>query len=126
MKIYLASGFNRRSELRELANKLESIGHLVVSEWIWLDRRAERGSDNWDDFAKEIARSNVKDLKRCEAVVIDAYGIRDSNHGGVHTELGWGLAKNLDIYLIGPRGNTFHWLENIKRVEDYEELLRLI
>ena len=123
-RFYLASGFNRRDYLRLLAAKLEELGHEVSSSWIHYPNRPERNGPAWDYFATKVAGENLLDLTMSDALIIDGKGIRETNHGGVHTELGWALARDWPIYLLGPRTNTFHWLPQVLQVTE-EELLSL-
>ncbi len=122
MKIYLASGFHYRFVLRKVAEKLEAQGHAVVSSWIWIDERPDRGSALYEAFAKRVAARNRFELQEAEALIVDSWGISTQNHGGVHTELGIALALHKAIYLVGPRSNTFHWLPEITQFMDWEFL----
>lgn len=121
-RVYLASGFNRRWALRLLANALEKKGIEVCSRWIWIENRPDREDGDWEGFAEVIAESNLYDLQRADILVIDAKGIRETNKGGVHSELGFFLAKKRPIYLIGERSNTFHWLPQVKQI-NYQQLV---
>lgn len=124
--IYLASGFNRRHELRGLTPRLIAKGYFVCSSWIWIEERPDKDAPFYSDFAKKIANINFLDLLQADMLVVDAYGIMPDNNGGVHFETGFMVARDKPVYLIGPRGNSFHYLDNIQRVENYEELLALL
>lgn len=124
--IYLASGFSWRHNFRELSKKLECKGHTVTSSWIWVEERPDRKSRYWDDFATKIAASNLIDLLRSNCLVIDTRGIRPDGNGGAWSELGFALAKDWPIYLIGGKTNTFLWSEGIQRVWGDEQLLELL
>lgn len=124
MNIYLASGFRQRDKLRELAQQLHENGHWICSSWLELNERPERDSESWDEFAEKIAGANYVDMLLADCLVIDADGIAPDNNGGVHTELGIALARDIQIYLVGKRGNTFHWMPCVRVVEDYDELFR--
>jgi len=122
VKIYLASGFHHRYVLRRVAAKLTARGHEVVSSWIWIDERPERGSMAYMEFAKEVAAVNLVDLKKADTIIVDGHGIREGNHGGVHTELGFALGAGMAVFLVGPRSNTFHWLPEISQFPSWEFL----
>lgn len=122
--VYLASGFHWRENLRELAHKLIEKKYTICSSWIWLEERPLREDTNWDKFASDIAHINYVDLLIANIIVVDARGIKSDNKGGAHTELGFGLGKGIPVFLIGPKGNTFHWLSRITKVESEEELIR--
>lgn len=124
MKIYLASGYHHRFALRKVADQLKERGHEVVSSWIWIDERPERDSFHYEEFAKRVAARNRFDLMEADAIVVDAWGITERNHGGVHTEFGFALGLNKAVYLVGPRINTFHWLPEITLFPDWEFLFK--
>lgn len=126
MRIYLASGFNWRHNFRTLAKNIEAKGHTVTSSWIYIDERPERSHPFWDEFAKAIAASNLIDLLRSDALVIDTRGMRPDNNGGADSELGFALAKGWPIYLIGPKRNTFLWSEGITQFTDECPLIDLL
>src|SRR3990172_8523835 len=109
MKIYLASGFSHRYTLREEADHLQMIGHEIVSRWIWLEDRPERDQKDWDNFAADIASQNLEDLLAAELLIVDSNGIRPTNNGGVHFELGFAYCRARTV-LIGAKGCTFHLL----------------
>lgn len=123
MRIYLASGFNWRHNFRCLAKNIEAKGHTVTSSWIWIDERPERSSGDWDEFAKKIAASNLIDLHRSNALILDTRGIRPDGNGGADSELGFAIAKDWPIYLIGERRNTFLWTPDIKHYRNEDKLL---
>lgn len=124
MKIYLASGFSHRYILQEEAEHLRLLGHEITSSWIWLEGRPSREDPGFQAFAEEIAARNVSELTQSGWVIVDANGIRPSNNGGVHFELGWAIGAGRRAVLIGPRGNTFHWFHGIERHEDWKSFYR--
>lgn len=126
MKFYLASGFNRRYHLRTLAGDLDNLGHEIVSRWIWINERPERDQQEWREFAENIAIANLMDLNQADSMIVDAYGIKPDNNGGCSTELGFAIAKDLPIYIVGEMPNTFSHLEQIIKVDDYPSLLNLL
>lgn len=131
--VYLASGFRQAETLRRLATKIETITladhkqrYRICSNWIYVLTRPDRERPEWDAFASKIAAMNLIDLHTANTLVVDTRGIAVANNGGVHTELGFGLGKDLPIYLIGQGRNTFMWLPQIIRVADEDELLYLL
>lgn len=124
MKIYLASGFRQRFVLRQAALALSMRGHEVVSSWIWLEGRPNRGDDTFESFAVDIARRNLQELREAGALIVDSQGIASDNSGGVHFELGHAIGEGKQVYLVGPPGNTFHWLPQIARAEDWEQFFQ--
>lgn len=99
-------------------------GHEIVSTWIWLDDRPEREESSFDHFARFIAQKNVVELEIADAVIVDSDGIAPDNSGGVHTELGFALGARKRTILVGPMGNTFHWLREIEKFSTWPDLFR--
>ena len=126
MNIYLASGFRQRTKLRHFASLLEEKRISVCSRWIWLDERPERGTEDWETFAEAIAYENVEDLIKADAIIIDTEGIADSNNGGVHFETGFMYALGKPVIVVGRPKNTFHWLQDIFIVENYNKAMAVV
>jgi nucleoside 2-deoxyribosyltransferase len=125
--VYLASGFRQRNELRKLAIMLEEKNITTCSSWIWIDKRPDRTDQDWNQFAPKIAIKNLADLLSADILVLDTNGIAPDNNGGCHFETGFMLAREKPIYIIGQRGNTFHWLlEDEDIFNNYEELIEKI
>lgn len=124
MRIYLASGFRQRLILRRAAIWLMTHGHEIVSTWIWLEERPNREDGDFDVFACDIAEKNLYELRHSDVVIIDADGIAPDNSGGVHTELGFALGARKRAILVGPRGNTFHWHQEVERFPTWSDLFR--
>ena len=127
MNFYLASGYSNRYNLRELAQDLIRKGHTIQSSWIYIEDRPDRtDSSIWDSFAADIARFNLQDLEKSDAMIVDANGIRPDGNGGAHFEMGFGIASSMTMFYVGERRNTFAWLPEICVVENYEQLLDII
>jgi len=119
---YLASGFRQRSKFRELAKELSKLKIETCSSWIWVKDRPGRSTKDWDFFADKIASKNIIDLTLADILIVDTEGIAQSNHGGTHFETGFMFARHKPVFIVGERGNTFHWLLT-PPFKDYEELL---
>ena len=119
MNIYLASGFRHASAFREIANRFEELGHKVVSSWIWLEGRPERGGLMWPEFAKSIALTNLSELRRAALVILDTNGMGTDNHGGADFELGWAVGRGIRAVVIGNPRSTFHGV--LERYDNWED-----
>ena len=124
MRVYLASGFRQRFVLRRAAVWLMAHGHEIVSTWIWIEERPSREDLDFGTFAREIAEKNLCELWQADIVIVDADGIAPDNSGGVHTELGFAIGARKRIILVGPKGNTFHWLREIEKFPTWLALFR--
>lgn len=126
MNFYLASGFSHRYALRNLGKVLEELGHNVVSQWLYLEVRPDPDDPDKDIFLREIGQKNYEDLQRADVLVLDMDGVRVDGNGGAHTELGFFLAKEKPIYLVGNPSNSFHWLPQVKQVASHRELIEVL
>ena len=120
MNLYLASRYDRRSEMVEVADRLVGAGHGVTSRWI-------RG------FGKPDAETALYDLT--DIVVADALVLFTEEpeahlpftaRGGRHVEFGYALRAGKKLFLVGPGENIFHHLPDVVAVDDVEELLRCL
>jgi hypothetical protein len=115
MKLYLASRYDRRVELQELARSIERLGHVVTSRWI-----AGLGEEDADN-----ARYDLTDIVVADAFVLftehpDTTAIL---HGARHVEFGYALRAGKTVFIVGPRENLFHELPEITHFADADELL---
>lgn len=119
MKIYLSARYGRQAELQRVRDDLEAAGHEVVSRWIDSD-----DPDDLDDPVRlaEIAGENLEDLSFADCFIAftenPAMDVPGATRGGRHVELGYVLNEMRDvaIYLVGPRENAFHSLDDVKSV----------
>lgn len=122
--VYLASGFARRYILRDVANSLEVLGYNVVSRWIELEVRPAPEDPRYVNFLAEVGRKNIEDLDIAHILMCDMEGVADHpTNGGAHTEVGYSLAQNKEIWIVGPRTNSFQWLPQINFVPAWSDLL---
>jgi hypothetical protein len=125
--IYIAGKWKERHRLKKIADKVESLGHIVVSRWL------KNPSNAAKDFEKE-ARRDVEDLLACTLFILDSF----EPGSGSEVELGFvcGLKERTNdelphIWLVGPKRNIFHhyfpevyfdnWCQVLKVLEVYSE-----
>lgn len=114
MKVYLAAQFPRREEMAGIKSELESAGFVVTSCWIEAPGAEVRSAE-----PEELARCAAMDLEdlRSADVLIAFSEEHDSGYytGGRHVELGYALALQIPVLLIGPIENVFHALSDVWR-----------
>lgn len=125
MKVYLAAQYARRDELKQHAVKLQEVGVEVTSRW--LEEKAPLNSDMGDhkvDFYQETATIDIEDIDRANAVVFFSedplVGIK---RGGRHVEFGYAHAKEMPIYVIGPKENVFHYRDRVYHYDTLEAFI---
>ena len=121
VRVYLASRFARRDELRAIATELESEGLIVTSRWL-----ESPTSVSTDDLAPggrgaELAVMDLEDLRRSDICVAftEEHGHPRPGRGGRHTELGIAIGLGIDVVLVGPREHVFHALPSIRHFHDW-------
>lgn len=111
MKIYIASRYSRRDEMRTVASLLTKAGAYVTSRWLYEDKplNTQMGDDS-DFFYEATQRVDLMDVDAADVVLFFAEDpLVGTPRGGRHVEFGYALGKGKSISVIGPRENVFHY-----------------
>lgn len=115
VKIYIAAPYPLRDEAIRVMRMLEVGGLEVTSRWLKAP----------DDLADEHARKDLDDVAAADVLLaLNPEGWANQGTGGRHVELGYAIALGKPIVLVGERTNIFHYLSNIKIVDDSEDLTK--
>lgn len=111
--VYIACAYNRKQCAEEIRETLQAQGMKVSSTWHSEDPFSR--SETFLDEILAVAQQNLKDLDNSQAVllVLNHPVTREempSTSGGCHTELGYALAKNIPVYILGLSGNPYCFL----------------
>lgn len=120
-RVYVAGRFDRRHELRAIADELQSSGWEVVSRWLYED--AAKPREGWvaGGRAAEIATMDLQDVRTADVLIaLTEHAGSPKGDGGRHVELGVALALDLRTVLVGPREHVFHCLTRIEQYEDWD------
>ena len=123
MKVYIASRFERKDEMKSLSKILPGFGIHVQSRW--LDETispTSQLSDITPVYAKEQAGYDLEDIDSVDTLLFFADPVPLTVRGGKHVEFGYALAKGKRIIVVGGNDNIFHYLDNIVHyltVEDF-------
>ncbi len=125
MKIYLAASFGRQKEMREVRDKLHTLGHKVVSRWI--DVETVETSNAADgglgaSSAAVYAFHDLEDIRKSDCV-ISFTGQAGGERGGRHVEFGIGLGLGLYPIVVGPREHFFHFITTVIHFKTTESML---
>lgn len=141
MKIYLASRYGRREELCGYRTQLEAMGHAVTARWLNGDHQVSddgrplrdsgealvEGDDGSASEAAARLRSHfatedLLDVLACDLFIAFTEPPRSSaSRGGRHVELGFALALEKTIIVVGHRENIFCWLGCVRFFETFRD-----
>ena len=118
MKVYLAGRYQEQAAMRacrdEWADKIS-----VTARWI---------DGKHDGVAPQICcLDDLADIDAADALVLwNPKAQHGNGRGGRHVELGYALAREKRIIIIGDRENVFHWHPAIEHVADFPDAFALL
>jgi nucleoside 2-deoxyribosyltransferase len=125
MKIYIASRYSRRNEMRQVARALQAAGATVTSHWLSEDKPLQtQMGDDPDDFYIETSRIDLADIDSSDMVLFFAEDpLVGIPRGGRHVEFGYALGKGKWICVIGPKENVFHYHPRVFHYNSVHEFM---
>lgn len=105
MNIYLASFFDTRERLRPIRDKLQEMGHTVVSSWI---DEQETVIGLTPQQSRAAASRDLEEIKACDLLILDT--LDENSRGGREVEFGYTLDSMAIAWIVGPTRNIFHSL----------------
>lgn len=106
MKVYLAGRYDRRLELLGYAGQLGR-HHLSTARWL---TGAHEGATDPETLVR-YAAEDLEDIDRSDVLVVftEDPSIGHTS-GGRHVEMGYALASDIEVVVVGPIENIFHHL----------------
>jgi len=129
VKVYLASRFSRRDEMRTYRAVIEGLGASVTSRWLNDDAGELEAQDDLDTpegiiVGRRCAETDVADVSEADAVIAFTEAPRGTKtRGGRHVELGIALGMGKRVVIVGPRENVFCCHPNVEQAADITEAL---
>lgn len=125
-KIYIAGRFSRINEFRRIAVLLRDRGYQITSQWLEEDVAPDHTmSDITPEYAQESAYTDLADIDRADTLLFFSVDpLVGTPRGGRHVEFGYALAQGLQVIVIGPRENIFHYFDNIRNYPTMDAFLR--
>ena len=125
-RIALIARLGRRPEMREIAKRLEAMGHAMCSTWVRCD---DEDGDLTLRQRQDAAVWNADDLESAGTAI--AFTERPpmppgSERGGRHADFGYALAVCKRVIVVGPRENIAYWHPKVEQVGTVAELLTLL
>jgi nucleoside 2-deoxyribosyltransferase len=115
VRVYLASQYPRRNEMREAAKELSNNGIGVTSRW--LEETAPLNSQLNDTPMYEnlhAAEVDTEDIRRCDTLILFSENpLTGLPRGTHHAEFGYALGLGKRVVVIGGPENVFHFLPQV-------------
>lgn len=100
----MAGSFAARERLRQIRERLRSMGYTVHSQW--LDETTECWG-NPHACLLQMTR-DITDINGSDMIILDTIDV--TTYGNSYTEWGVGLGRMMRKYLVGPPRNHYHYL----------------
>lgn len=114
MQVYIAAPYPWREDAIGVMVALEGAGIGCTASWL---RQVEEMTD-------AAARLDLADVDRADVLVaLNPPGWEDRGTGGRHVELGYALAKQKRVVLVGHSTNIFHYLSDVVQVQTPGDIL---
>lgn len=133
MKVYLASRYQRREEMKGIRDLLVfTLGHEVTSQWLDYEDNKPEAFDlveaEFTDSSAHVAdaeRTFVCDMDFENVLAADCLVLFTpaGTRGGCNVEWGMAMAAGKRMILVGPPGNIFHHYVKAERYDNIEEFL---
>ena len=122
--VYLAAGYDQQERMRGYRKVLEDRRHIVVTSR-WIDVKESNPMQETAIAADEVAaasycRMDLDDIDRADVFLM--FTDSPSTSGGRHTELGYALARDKVIFIVGPRENIFQAGEGVIHFATWDDL----
>jgi nucleoside 2-deoxyribosyltransferase len=113
IRVYIAAPYPTRAIAIRVMQRLEDAGIDVTSRWLRVD----------DEPTDAYARQDLADVAAADLLLaLNVAGWEDKGTGGRHVELGYALALQKPILLVGARSNIFHHLAAVTVVSPMDEI----
>jgi nucleoside 2-deoxyribosyltransferase len=126
--VYLAAGYDQQVRMRGYRKTLEDRGNIIVtSRWIDVDESnpmQEEAIAADEEAAASYSRHDLDDISRADIFIM--FTDSPSTSGGRHTELGYALARDKAVFIVGPRENIFQAGEGVLHFATWDDLCTFI
>lgn len=132
MNIYLAASYSRRTEIEGYAGEVRGMGHTVTSDWHEGRQMPLSGGEEMQRQANRYAKGDIADIRAAELYIAFTTTPMPSEEpgalaskaayrpGGTHVEFGIALALEKELWVVGPRENIFHFMDEVVVFDTWE------
>lgn len=121
MKVYLASPYSQKEQMKIYAAELRA-GDVICTA-SWLDEPhspATQLSEVSPEDNKKYAIQDIKDVQAADILVFFADSTKTIVRAGRHVEFGIAVQRRIPIYVIGGYENIFHFLPRVIHFTKWE------
>lgn len=130
MKIYLAARYSRYPEMQQVAQRLRALGHSVTSRWIQ-GTHQYRGDETPEQklaLRRRWAEIDFADLIQAELLLSftedeSTLPPESRSRGGRHVKFGIAMGRMLRLWIVGPRKNVFHCIDDVRQFDTLDQAL---
>jgi len=126
-RIYLASAYETKLQIKQYARILNACGFTVTSTWHETEEPASGkqglGADSLNErpeLGRPYALQDIADIDAADTLMLFTDG---NGRGGRHWETGYAWANGKLIVIVGDRQHVFHTLPGIDYYEDFSTLV---
>jgi hypothetical protein len=117
--VYVSAPCTIQETAKHAAKWLRKEGYDVTSTWH--DVMSGYDKDKSDQELADCAARDIREMS--EADIFLQLTEEPSITGGSNVELGLAMATDMDIYVIGPKRNVFHYTDRVIFVGGIDEFL---
>lgn len=123
LKVYLAAPYSWKEQMQAYRTELNDMNVEVTSRWLDEPHKptTQIGDLEPPDFQK-YAIQDVNDVRYADVLIFFTDPTKTIVRGGRHVEFGIALERGMDIYVLGPHENIFHYLANVTHFENWDQL----
>jgi len=122
LRLYIAA--HSQDAAKRLKRELEQRGHVCTARWISDASFARKTDDEAKSAAAVMDLEDVLAGRDGLVLLSESEGVMVP--GGKHVEMGFALAKEYPIYVIGRRENTLQYHPSVKSYATLEAFLAVL
>jgi nucleoside 2-deoxyribosyltransferase len=116
-RVYIAGLFDSQERLRVQRDAMIAMGYIVTSSWLEESPDTAFTTDKWADYAER----DLAEVEDSHFIVVDTLDV--TPRGGREVEMGYAMALNKPVFVVGPMRNVFHHIAD-EVFADWDEALR--
>lgn len=121
MNVYLAANYLDREVVLGMGRDLIGREHYLQCRWLFGNEEfLSKGYQNDPEkFNRYCAEIDLDDIAHCDALVYFANTYVGESQGGKSFEMGWALAQNIPVAVVGTRTHVFCYMEQVKHFPEW-------